>query len=248
MLKKRFRDAQPDLEELLKLGIIKEIENDFICIKFLDEQFDMLSEKRQKRIEAGRLGGLRKSSNAKAKLKQSSSYKDKDKDKDKDKNTHTYKRASEAYHPIQEEYPETIEESFKPTMVMGKREKSTPIKERSIEYREHTEPGFSRLNECPLPEELNTPEFVEMYTKYCDYMQESQNRVPISVASEIDFHKLLEIKKEHGDDPVQVIIQTIQGRNKSFFPLRDNKNSNTRKNASNNHKTRGDHYAEFVRD
>lgn len=92
-LKKRFSDAQEEVEELLKLGIIKENKDDFISIKFLDEQFDMLSEKRQKRVEAGRKGGLASSkqrlSNAKAKPKQSSSYKDKDKDKDKDKSDST---------------------------------------------------------------------------------------------------------------------------------------------------------------
>lgn len=84
-LKKRFSDAQDDIEALINLGIIKEESDGFISIKFLDEQFDLLSEKRKKRAEAGRKGGLSRSSNAKAMLKQSSSYKDKDKDKYKDK-------------------------------------------------------------------------------------------------------------------------------------------------------------------
>lgn len=82
MLKKRFSNAKADVEELLELGILKEIENDFVSIKFLDEQFDLLSEKRQKRVKAGRKGGLSRASKAQAMLKQSSSYKDKDKDKD----------------------------------------------------------------------------------------------------------------------------------------------------------------------
>lgn len=88
-LKKRFGDANEEIEELLNLRILKEDENGFIMIKFLDEQYDILSEKRRNRVEAGRKGGLARASkasnNAKAKAKQSSSYKDKDKDKDKDK-------------------------------------------------------------------------------------------------------------------------------------------------------------------
>ncbi|MBD3615849.1 MAG: hypothetical protein HUJ22_04685 [Gracilimonas sp.] len=90
-LKKRFSDAEEEIEELLKLGIIKENSDDFISIKFLDEQFDLLSEKRKKRVEAGRKGGLasakQRSSNASAMPEQSRSYKDKDNDKDNDKNT-----------------------------------------------------------------------------------------------------------------------------------------------------------------
>ena len=93
-LKKRFSNAQAEIEELLKLGIIKKVDEKHISIKFLDEQFDLLSEKREKRVEAGRKGGLAKSkqssSNAKAMLKQSSSYKDKDKDKDKDKSAFAF--------------------------------------------------------------------------------------------------------------------------------------------------------------
>ena len=83
-LKKRFSDAEAEIEALIDLGIIKEIKDDFISIKFLDEQYDMLSEKRKKRVEAGRKGGKARASNAKAMPKQSSSYKDKDKDKDKE--------------------------------------------------------------------------------------------------------------------------------------------------------------------
>lgn len=87
-LKKRFSDAQEEIEELLKLGIIKEGAENFISIKFLDEQFDLLSEKRKKRVEAGRKGGLasakQRLSNASPLPEQSSSYKDKDKDKDKE--------------------------------------------------------------------------------------------------------------------------------------------------------------------
>ena len=85
-LKQRLNTWRSSLEILLKNGHIKHNEDtDFIEIKFLDEQFDLLSEKRKKRQKAGKIGGLKKSSNAKAKRKQKSSYKDKDKDKDKDK-------------------------------------------------------------------------------------------------------------------------------------------------------------------
>jgi hypothetical protein len=82
MLGKKFRDAKIELNELVKLGILKLDKNDNITITFLDEQFDVLSNKRKARQLAGQKGGKQKSSNAKAKLKQKSSYKDKDKDKD----------------------------------------------------------------------------------------------------------------------------------------------------------------------
>lgn len=86
MLNKKFSDAQAELEALLEAGIIKQdLELDFVHINFLDEQYDLLSTKRQKNVESGRLGGLARASNAKALLKQRSSYKDKDKDKDNDK-------------------------------------------------------------------------------------------------------------------------------------------------------------------
>ncbi len=78
-LKKRFSDAIPEIEALLKLGILKEDSDGFISIKFLDEQYDILSEKRKNRVEAGRKGGKARASNAQAMLKQSSSYKYKDK-------------------------------------------------------------------------------------------------------------------------------------------------------------------------
>jgi hypothetical protein len=85
-LKKRLNTLDSIVDRLVEVEIIKHDEKtDFISIKFLDEQFDMLSDMRKKRQKAGKKGGKQKSSNAKAKGKQSSSYKDKDKDKDKDK-------------------------------------------------------------------------------------------------------------------------------------------------------------------
>ena len=86
MLKKRFNNANKMIYYLIELQLIKvDSNNETIQIKFLDEQFDLLSEKRQKYVEAGRIGGLKRSSNAKATLKQRSSYKDKDNNKDNNK-------------------------------------------------------------------------------------------------------------------------------------------------------------------
>lgn len=83
MLEKRFRNDKALLNQLFELGILKhEEKTDLAIINYLNEQFDVLSEKRKRRQDAGRKGGKQKSSNAKAKPKQNSSYKDKDKDKD----------------------------------------------------------------------------------------------------------------------------------------------------------------------
>jgi len=90
MLKKRFRDANDMLDELISLGIIKHnAETDFIQIHYLDEQLEMLQSQREARQRAGRKGGKQCLSNAKAKNKQTPSYKDKDKDKDKDRDIPT---------------------------------------------------------------------------------------------------------------------------------------------------------------
>ena len=81
ILEKRFSNAK-NIQKLINLGIIKiNKDTNNIEIKFLNDQYDLLSEKRKKRQEAGKKGGLKKSSNAKAMLKQKGSYKDKDKDK-----------------------------------------------------------------------------------------------------------------------------------------------------------------------
>jgi hypothetical protein len=86
MLEKRFNNEKELLQTLFELNIIKVTEdNEFIEISFLNEQFDLLSEARQRRQEAGSKGGKARSSNAKAMLKQSSSYKDNNKDNNKDK-------------------------------------------------------------------------------------------------------------------------------------------------------------------
>ena len=78
-LKKKFSNATILLEQLIKSDIIKhENKHDKIKIDFLLTQYDLLSEKRKLRQEAGSKGG-----NAKAMLKQKGSYKDKDNNKDK---------------------------------------------------------------------------------------------------------------------------------------------------------------------
>jgi len=87
MLKKRFSNNEEQLNNLFNAEIIKEKNgNEFIEIKFLDIQFDELSELRKRRQEAGRKGGKQGLSKPKVKRKQNTSYKDKDNNKDKIKN------------------------------------------------------------------------------------------------------------------------------------------------------------------
>lgn len=75
-LKKKYKDATLLVDELIKCKIIKHHEStDEIEISFLNEQFDMLSEKRKAKQEAGSKGGKQRASNAKATLKQNPSYK-----------------------------------------------------------------------------------------------------------------------------------------------------------------------------
>lgn len=81
MLQKKFSNAKDLIKELIDLQIIKhEIKHDKIEIEFLNIQYDLLSENRKARQNAGSKGGK-----AKAMLKQKPSYKDKDKDNNKDK-------------------------------------------------------------------------------------------------------------------------------------------------------------------
>lgn len=87
MLRKKFSNAIPMLEQLIELGIIKhENRHDKVEIEFLNLQYDLLSEKRKRRQEAGSMGG-----NATAMLKQKSSYKYKDNNKDKDNSKDKFK-------------------------------------------------------------------------------------------------------------------------------------------------------------
>lgn len=76
-LKKKFSNAIILLQQLVESDIIKhENKHDKIKIDFLLTQYDLLSEKRKLRQDAGSKGG-----NAKAMLKQKDSYKDKDNNK-----------------------------------------------------------------------------------------------------------------------------------------------------------------------
>ena len=85
MLVKKFRNARKNLQELIELGILKhDSTTDEVVILYLNKQYDLLSKNRIDKQNAGRQGGLKKSSNAKAELKQNPSYKDKDKENDKD--------------------------------------------------------------------------------------------------------------------------------------------------------------------
>lgn len=83
-IKKRLINGQAMLEQclnkLISMQILKKNDDGSIDINFLNEQYDLLNESRQKRVNAGRLGGKQSSSNAQAMPKQSSSYKDKDKE------------------------------------------------------------------------------------------------------------------------------------------------------------------------
>lgn len=80
-LLKKYRNESNLISELINLGIIKhEKRHDKVEIEFLNLQFDLLSEKRKARRDAGSRGGK-----AKAMLKQKSSYKDKDNNKDNNK-------------------------------------------------------------------------------------------------------------------------------------------------------------------
>jgi len=66
------------LQRLIDSNILKVDDTENVSILFLDEQYNLLTEKRSKLAEAGRKGG-------KASIKHRLSYKDKDKDKDKEK-------------------------------------------------------------------------------------------------------------------------------------------------------------------
>lgn len=84
ILAKRFINETKLLNKLLQINVIKVDKNRNIDILFLNEQYDILSNKRKQRQIAGKKGGKQKSSNAKAKAKQNPSYKDKYNNKDKD--------------------------------------------------------------------------------------------------------------------------------------------------------------------
>lgn len=77
-----------------------------------------------------------------------------------------------------------------------------------------------RINGCPVPESLQRTEVVKAYEFFCKYMKENFNRWPTLTTTQMDLHKLAELQHK-GNDPVKVIMQTVQGRNKSFYELRN---------------------------
>lgn len=83
MLEKKF--TEPHTLQLLYDSEVIKLDGENVIIEFLNDQFDILSEKRKVRQAAGSKGGKQKSSNAKAMLKQKPSYKDNNNNKDKDK-------------------------------------------------------------------------------------------------------------------------------------------------------------------
>ena len=91
-INKRLIDGKAMLKQclntLIDTNIIKVNDNQTVTITFLDEQFDILSEKRKKLVDAGRMGG-------KASLKHPLSYKDKYKEKDNNKDKYKDKYSDE---------------------------------------------------------------------------------------------------------------------------------------------------------
>ena len=80
LLKKKFTNDNKLIDELIELSILKhEKRHDKIEIEFLNTQFDLLSEKRKRRQDAGSKGG-----NAKAKRKQKTTYNDNNNNNDND--------------------------------------------------------------------------------------------------------------------------------------------------------------------
>ena len=73
MVNKKFKGDEDLISSLIDLEIIyHDTETGFINISFLNEQFDILSELRTKRQDAGRKGGNKKASKAKANPEQTS--------------------------------------------------------------------------------------------------------------------------------------------------------------------------------
>lgn len=79
--------------------------------------------------------------------------------------------------------------------------------------------GVERVNGCPVPKSLQDESIIDAYNFYCQYMKENYSRWPTSTTTQMDLHKLTELQHK-GHDPVAVISQTIQSRNKSFYELK----------------------------
>ena len=88
---KNRKEVGDAFQELLEENIIKVDKSGDFYIEFLDEQFDELQENHQKKVDAGRQGGLKSgekrrstSSSASAKPKQTSSNKEEEEDKEQE--------------------------------------------------------------------------------------------------------------------------------------------------------------------
>ena len=97
-LKQRLSNAKAEQWDCLIKGKYIEVINGRVVIKFLDEQIDELSSIRDKKVAAGRKGGLSKShksisSGALAVLKHKEEDKDKEQDKDKEREVFTPSRS-----------------------------------------------------------------------------------------------------------------------------------------------------------
>ena len=98
---------------------------------------------------------------------------------------------------------------------------SLAYKDKRESFKEsHLNKKHARVNGCPVPDSLQQPQIVEAYQLYCNYMKENWHRWPTSTTTQMDLAKLQELQAS-GNDPVKVIQQTIHGRNKSFFELRN---------------------------
>jgi len=97
LLKKRFRNDSGLLDSLIECNILKVDKKLNVRINFLDQQYSELYEKREKRVIAGRKGGLAKPkqslSNAKATLKHLDKIRKEEirEDKNRKDNTNTAK-------------------------------------------------------------------------------------------------------------------------------------------------------------
>ncbi len=81
--------------------------------------------------------------------------------------------------------------------------------------------GPPRINGCPVPDELAEVDgFTERFEFYLEYLKENSSSFPSAKVVELKLEKLAYLQRQ-GNYPVAVINQTIDGMNKSFYPLRN---------------------------
>ena len=85
--------------------------------------------------------------------------------------------------------------------------------------------------------------FAEAYLDYRVYLKETSNRWPSAVEVQRDYVKLHNLMRA-GNDPIDVIWQTIDAKAKSFFPIR-NFESKSKKYGT-DRKSKGDKHAEAL--